>query len=250
MRADQIALQLYTVREAAQADFLGTLRKVAAMGYSAVELAGLHGVAPETVRQTLDELGMRAVSAHISLPELDAGLAPVIATMKTLGCDFVVVPWAPEERRNSVAAVQQLAADLNGWAARLRDEGLRMAYHHHDFEFAPLDGTTMWDVLTSAIDPALVGLEIDVYWAARGGHDPAALITRHAPGVPIIHLKDIAPGGTTDVPAGEGALDWAGILAAARAAGTAWYIVEQDNPADPLDNVRRAREHMIGYAEG
>ncbi len=245
MRTDQIALQLYTVRASAQADFLGTLRKVAAMGYGAVELAGLHGVAPAHVRQTLDELGIRAVSAHVSLPELAADLAAVVANMKTLGCDFVVVPWAPTERRDSVAAVQELAANLNGWAASLRDEGLRMAYHHHDFEFAPLDGTTMWEVLTAAIDPALVGLEIDVYWAARAGHDPAALIARHAPGVPLIHLKDIAPGGTADIPAGEGALDWDAILAAARAAGTAWYIVEQDHPADPLDDVRRAREQML-----
>lgn len=250
MNTSQIALQLYTVREPAQQDFLGTLRKVAAMGYGAVELAGLHGVSAAEVRQTLDELGMRAVSAHVSVPQLEADVGAVVAEMQTLGCDFVVVPWVPEELRDSAAAVQKLATNLNGWAARLRDVGLRTAYHHHDFEFAPLDGSTMWDVLTATIDPALVGLEIDVYWAARGGHDPAALITRHAPGVPLIHLKDIAHGGTADVPAGEGALDWETILAAARAAGVAWYIVEQDNPADPLDDVRRARELMVARAQG
>jgi sugar phosphate isomerase/epimerase len=249
MKPEQIALQLYTVREPAQHDFLGTLRKVAAMGYGAVELAGLHGVSAAVVRQTLDELGMRAVAAHVSVPQLEADFAAVVAEMQTLGCDVVVVPWVPAELRGSVAAVQQLAANLNGWAARLRDAGLRMAYHHHDFEFVPLDGSTMWDVLTATIAPALVGLEIDVYWAARAGHDPAALIARHAPGVPLIHLKDIAHGSTADVPAGAGALDWEAILAAARAAGVEWYIVEQDNPADPLDDVRRARELMIARAQ-
>lgn len=248
MRTDQIALQMYTVREPAQADFLATLRTVAAMGYGAVELAGLYGFSPATVRQTLDELGMRAVSAHVSLNEFEHDVDLVITNLQTLGCDFAVVPWAPAERHASVAAVQQLAADLNRWAERLQAAGLRMAYHHHDFEFAPLEETTMWDVLTAAVDPALVGLEIDVYWAARGGHDPVALINRHAASVVLIHLKDIAPDSTADVPAGTGALDWTAILAAADSAGATWYIVEQDNPVDALADVRHAREQMLAYA--
>lgn len=250
MRSEQIALQLYTVRQSAQQDFLGTLRKVAAMGYGAVELAGLHGLPAVQVRATLDELGVRAVSAHVALSDLESGLSAVVADMQTLGCEFVVVPWMPAERRTTAAAVQKIATTMNQWAATLRNEGLRLAYHHHSFEFEPLDGSTMWEIFTTAIDPALVGLEIDVYWAARGGHDPATLITRHAPGVPLIHLKDIAPGGTADLPAGEGAFDWEPILAAARAAGAEWYIVEQDHPADPLDDVRRAREQMVARAQG
>lgn len=250
MRANQIALQLYTVREPSRQDFLGTLRAVAALGYSAVELAGFYGLPATRVRETLDEQGLRAVSAHIVLPELSGRTDGVLADLRALGCDTLVVPWVDESRRGSTAAVRALAAELNSWGRRLRDEGLRTAYHHHDFEFQPLEGSTMWEILTAELDPTLVGLEIDVYWAARGGHDPAALINRHAPGVPLIHLKDMAPGGTADLPAGEGGLDWDAILAAARAAGTAWYIVEQDNPADPLDDVRRAREHMLARAQG
>lgn len=249
MRADQIALQLYTVREPSKRDFLATLREVAAMGYTAVELAGLYSVPAERVRQSLDELGVRAVSAHVALPELEARGSAAVAELQALGCAYVVVPWVAEDRRSSAAAVRALAADLNRWAARLRDEGLRLGYHHHAFEFAPLAGSTMWDMLTAELDPALVGLEIDVYWAARGGHDPAALIARHAPAVSLVHLKDLAAGDGADLPAGEGSLDWAAILGAARAAGAAWYIVEQDNPADPLDDSRRARAHMLGLAQ-
>lgn len=248
MRADQIALQLYTVREPSKRDFLATLREVAAIGYTAVELAGMYGVPAAQVRETLDASGVRAVAAHVGLPELAGDPARVAADLRALGCDYLVVPWVAEGHRASTAAVRALAAELNGWGRRLADEGLRVGYHHHDFEFKPLEGSSMWDVLTAELDPALVGLEIDVYWAARGGHDPAALIARHAPSISLVHLKDIAPGGTADLPAGEGALDWDAILAAARAAGAAWYICEQDNPRDPLDDVRRAREQMLGRA--
>lgn len=250
MRADQIALQLYTVRAAAQRDFLGTLREVAAMGYGAVELAGLHGVAVPQVRATLDELGLRAVAAHVGLEELEQRFAAAVADAQALGCSFVVLPWLAPARRGPAAAVQSLAATMNQWGRQLRDEGLRLAYHHHDFEFAPLEGSSIWALLTERLDPELVSLELDVYWVRRGGHDPAALISRHGPQVALMHLKDIAPDGAADMPAGEGALDWDGILAAARAAGTAWYIVEQDNPRDPLDDVRRARLQMLRRAQG
>lgn len=248
MRADQIALQLYTVRDAAKRDFLGTLAAVAAMGYTAVELAGLNGVPAARVRQALDEGGLTAVSAHVPLAELKDRRAAAVADLHALGCTQVVVPWVGDAHRAPVAAVTTLAAELNELGRRLADDGLRLAYHHHDFEFKPLEGTSMWEVLTTQLDPDLVGLEIDVYWAQRGGHDPAALIADHAASLGLIHLKDIARGGSADVPAGEGALDWEAILAAARAAGVAWYIVEQDNPRDALDDVRRARELMLGRA--
>lgn len=248
MRADQIALQLYTVRDAAKRDFLGTLREVGAMGYTAVELAGLHGLPAERVREALDANGLRAASAHVGLHELDERAAGAVADLRALGCGQLVVPWVPEGRRGSTAAVRALAAELNRWGQSLAGEGLRLAYHHHDFEFKPLEGTSMWEILTAELDPALVGLEIDVYWAARGGHDPAALIERHAPSVALVHLKDMEPGGTADWPAGEGSLDWEAILAAARAAGAEWYIVEQDNPQNPLEDVRRARELMLARA--
>lgn len=248
MRADQIALQLYTVRDSSKADFLGTLREVAAIGYGAVELAGLYGVPAERVRQTLDEHAMRAVSAHISLPELEQRPEGVVADLRALGCERIVVPWVGEGHRAPATAVRALATELNSWGLRLRDEGLQLAYHHHDFEFKPLDGSRMWDILTAELDPALVGLEIDVYWAKRGGNDPAALIARHAPMVQLIHLKDIDPVDSADLPAGEGALDWEAILSAARAAGAAWYIVEQDNPRDAIADVRRAREQMLRRA--
>jgi sugar phosphate isomerase/epimerase len=248
MRADQLGLQMYTVREPASRDFFATLRSVAAMGYRALELAGLYGHPAASVRAALDEYGLRAVAAHVPYGELSAHPAAVAAELHTLGCSYAVVPWVGEEHRNSAEAVRAFAADLNRIGLGLRKEGLQLAYHHHNFEFAPLEGSSMWEIFTPALDPAVVGLEIDVYWAQRAGRDPAELITRHAQATTLIHLKDIEPGGEADWPAGAGALDWESILAAARAADAAWYFVEQDNPADPLEDVRRARELMLARA--
>lgn len=247
MQTDQIALQLYTVREAAKRDFLGTLNAVADMGYRAVELAGLHGVPAAQVRAALDARGVRAAAAHVGLTDLTGGFAAAIADCRALGCKYIVVPWVPKEQYATPAAAQGLAATLNALGREVRAAGMQLAYHNHSFEFVPLGETTLWDLLTAALDPELVQLEIDVYWVDHGGRDPAATIARHAAAARLIHLKDRAPDGA-DAPAGTGGLDWAAILGAARAAGVRWYITEQDHPRDPLADSATAYRLMADLA--
>jgi sugar phosphate isomerase/epimerase len=244
MRKDQIALQLYTLREASKQDFIATLRKVAELGYRAVEPAGLYNVPAADVRATLDELGVRVISAHVPLDSLESNFAGTIADVQALGSPYVTVPFVAEARRATAADVSALAATLNELGQQARDSGLQLAYHHHAFEFAPLDSGTMWDILTAETDPGLVALQLDVFWAARGGKDPAALIAQHADRVRMLHLKDLGADGSSDVPAGTGSLDWDGILAAARAANVEWYICEQDNPGDAVEDSRLAYEKM------
>lgn len=235
-----IGVQLYTVRKPAAEDFPGVLRQLAAGGAQAVEFAGYGGMETPALQALLQELGLRVSGAHIPVAAWEGATEEGLATLKALGGQYAVVPWVPEERRNSLTAARTLAASLNVWAAAARMADLGFAYHHHAFEFDPLpdgDGATLFDVLVAETDPALVGFEIDVYWAARGGQDPAALLRRMSGRAPLMHLKDMGPAPDfIDVPAGEGSLDWGDIRAAARESGVRWEIVEQDNP-DPNDPV-------------
>ena len=72
MHADQIALQLWTVRSLTAVDLPGALRAVASAGYTAVELAVLPETPLEDVRRLLDESGLRPVASHepIELPAI------------------------------------------------------------------------------------------------------------------------------------------------------------------------------------
>ncbi len=249
---DRIALQLYTLREEAQHDLVGVLKTAAGIGYRAVEFAGLQGVEPSLVRGALDALGMVTAAAHVPLPRWEGEPDAVLAELATIGCPTAVVPWLPPERRGGRAAAQALAGQLNALAQRCADAGFAFAYHNHDFEFAALpdaegDATTMFDVLVAETDPALVGFELDLYWAAVAGVDPGALLARMAGRVPLVHLKDMGQetnerGIPADLPVGQGTLDWAALAPAAQAAGAQWFIVEQDNPNpdDPVGDVRAA----------
>ena len=246
MRADQIALELYTVRELAKQDFPGTLRKVAEVGYGAVELAGYHGVPVAELRAVMDEVGLRAMAAHVPIGDFENRLGDALAELKTLGCEFAIVPWLAPERRGA-DEVPRLAEAFNRWGAACRDEGLRFGYHNHDFEFAPMNGGTQLDALLAATDPELVALELDVGWSEFSGVDSVALLRRLGPRVPLLHVKDLAEGGEgRDVAVGDGTIAWEPILAAATAAE--WYVVEQDNPGDAMEDIRRSLRHLQGLA--
>jgi sugar phosphate isomerase/epimerase len=245
MQTNQIALQLYTVRDHTAKDMLNTLRHIAQMGYRAVEFAGYGDATPRDIRAALDEHGLRAISAHVSFEALQTQSARVFADLHTLGCAHVVVPSVGAEHRGTVAQVRQLAQLLNQLGAQCRQAGLQLGYHNHAFEFAALDGGTMWDVLTTTTDPALVTLELDVYWAQYAGVDPVALIRQGRGRMPLLHIKDMAADAArADVPIGEGTFSWPDIFRAGAAAGTQWYVVEQDNPRDSLPDVERSLRYL------
>jgi sugar phosphate isomerase/epimerase len=168
--------------------------------------------------------------------------------MAELGCPRVIVPWMPEADRASAADVGRFAAELGDHGRRLAVDGIALGYHNHDFEFKALEGTTVWDVLLAGLPPE-VELELDVYWAAVGGRDPVTEIGAIADRVRMLHMKDRAAGSPPrDAPVGEGSLAFPAIIEAARSAGVDWYIVEQDEPAEPLANIATSLRYLESLA--
>lgn len=250
MKKEQIALQLYTVRDVAAQDFVGMLRQVAAIGYRAVELAGFGGLAVADVREALDRCGLRAMAAHVAYAQFEERASGVLADLKALGCDFAVVPSLPREYRTDERLLHAAAKNFNDWGQLAQEVGLRFAYHNHAFEFAPLGSTTPYDILVNETDPALVNFEIDLFWAQYGGADPQALNRRLTGRAPLLHVKDMAAGEErADTPVGTGILPWDQLLATGEAAGAEWYIVEQDHPKNSLEDVRTSLQNLEAMAK-
>ena len=249
MRTDQIALQLYTVRRIAADDLPGTLDAVAAAGYRAVEVAGLPALPPDELARRLDDAGLSAIAAHESIEALRRDWEGIADRLATIGCQRAIVPWLPEEERRTADDVRRFAAELGGYARRLGGSGISLGYHNHAFEFAALEDTTVWAILLAELSPE-VELELDVYWAAVGGRDPVAEIAATAGRVRLLHMKDRAGGSEPhDAPPGEGDLPFPAIVTAGRTAGVEWYVVEQDEPGDPLADIARARRYLETLAD-
>lgn len=248
MRRDQIALQLYTVRDLAREDLGGTLREVAAAGYRFVEVAGIAESAETGLPPLLRDAGLSAIAVHRGLEALRVSVAAAADRLDELDCRRLVVPSLPDDERTTADGVRRLAHELNEIARRLADRGIRLGYHNHAAEFRPLDGTTMWQVLLAELAPE-IELEVDVYWASIGGRDPVEVIREGGARVRLLHMKDRAAGEEPrDAPAGGGTLDMAAIVRGGRDAGVEWYIAEQDEPSDALNDIATARQNLEALA--
>jgi len=246
-----VGLQFYTVRDEAAKDFAGAMRRVAALGYAGVELAGTGGLSAAAMRDLLAETGLALAGSHVPVTEFETNLDDVIAYYAAVGALRVGVPYLPGERQNP-EGFRALAAMMNAVGARLREAGMGLYYHHHAFEFDKHDAgdgvVTGMDILLRETDPALVTIECDVYWVRHAGLDPAAFIRQHAGRFPLVHLKDMTPEGSeghTFAEVGEGVIDFAPIFAASEAQDVEWYIVEQDRCARPcFESARMSLENL------
>lgn len=234
MKKDQIAIQLYTLREQAAADFEATMAAVAEAGYTAVEFAGFHNLPAAQVNNILQANGLRAAAAHIPMTAFLENFEQTAEDLVTIGAAWGIVPWvSPEDRSEKV--LRGYAEHFNDFATRLRMAGVKFGYHNHDFEFSVRtdSGKTLFDTLVENTEPDSVYFELDAFWAAVGGSDPERVIRQHGNRIGLLHLKDGKLGETErgmDLPFGQGDLDWDGILHAAREVNVSWYITEQDNP--------------------
>jgi sugar phosphate isomerase/epimerase len=235
----RISVQLWTLRDAitGQPGFEVVLTRLAQYGYERVELAGEYG--GKTAAQLgafLDGLGIRASSSHDGISSSSSTLATKLERAVILGQQYVVVPWL---NPSPVLADWQMWADqMNAEAAEAKRWGLRYGYHNHAHEFT-IDlggGVTPWDVLTERLDPRLVHLEVDLYWAYTGGVNSGAAdplrftidVVRSAPQrVLQYHVKD-RDGSTGDMcDLGTGVIDFPAIF---RKHTVQEYIVENDTP--------------------
>ena len=231
----KLGLQLYSVRDEAEKDLPGVLGTVAKMGYQGVEFAGFFGHDLGQLRHHLDALGLVAIGTHTRYPDIEQDIERVMADHHTLGASFCTVPYY---KAGSVDDWRGFAETLNVFGGRFKGAHITLSYHNHHFEFEPVEGTTPYAILREICDPTLVGLELDVAWAQKGGHAPAPLLESLGDRCPLIHLKDVSDAGA-DVDIGTGRVDMRAVLKAADQVGVVWGIVERDSASPPtLDSAK------------
>jgi sugar phosphate isomerase/epimerase len=245
-RLTRIGLQLYTVRREMQNDLEGTLARVAEIGFREVELAGLFGRSPSGFRSALDGNGLRAPSMHVDLPEIQKDFEKTVESGLALGVNYVVCAWLAPEDRKSLDQYRKHAATFNRAGEDAKEAGLEFGFHCHDFEFVPIEGVVPYDLLLKETDPALVRMEMDLYWVAKAGVDPLRYFRDHPGRFPLVHVKDMDPSpekGFTEV--GKGVIDFKRIFAQSNLAGIRHYFVEQDETKGPaIESARESYRHL------
>lgn len=270
-----VGLQLYSLRDEAAQNLDKTLAKVSEMGYTGIEFAGLYGHEPDEVRELLKKYGLAAVSAHIPLPELLAGISGTVHAYKTIGCPFIAIPWLEEARRPGHELYDDTLDAIRQIGAECKKQGLQLLYHNHDFEFIKTGDEYALDQMYASIPADLLQTELDTCWVRVGGEDPAAYLRKYAGRAPVVHLKDFymekpddgpkyeligvrpdtAAGARTSFEfraVGFGLQDMPSILKASQDAHAQWLIVELDRPPagqSAEEAVRASRDYLTaqGY---
>ncbi|ESQ91574.1 transcriptional initiation protein Tat [Asticcacaulis sp. AC460] len=236
-----IGVQLYTVRDAFNADPLATLQKLKTIGFAEVETAGLAGRTAKEIRGFLDQVGLKAVSSHVPHDDWFTRTEAALDEVATLGGTYAVLPWLSPDRRKDWA---KLGEQMNGWADLAKPRGITVAYHNHDFEFAKTEsGELPFHILLETTDPAKVAIELDCYWASFAGHDPIHVLHEHGDRIKALHLKDKnADGKMTSV--GSGVIDYASVLKLGKEKGVTNVFVEHDNPTDAFASIKASYDYL------
>lgn len=243
-------LQLYTLRDMMEKSVADTLKLVAGVGYGDVEFAGYFGHSAADIRKLLDANGLAAPSVHVPLEVLRSALPQVIKDAKVIGYQYIVLPWLSEEQRgDSVDNYKKLAVELNGFAKPIKDAGLQLAYHNHDFELLPVKGGVPYDVLLSETDQDLVKMELDLFWAVKAGVDPLKLFAANPGRFPLVHVKDMAKDGAM-VDVGTGTIDFKAIFAKAEQAGIRHQFIEHDNSNNRIATIRQGYQALSQVLKG
>jgi sugar phosphate isomerase/epimerase len=246
-----IALQTYTLRDAFEADFVGTMKAVADIGYKGVEVGGMYGQEPKEYVKLVADLGMAVCSNHGALPTPES-LGEIVDLQQALGSVRLVSGFGPDDMK-TVDGCKACAAKLQQGAELLKPHGISVHVHNHFWEFHRVeDGRYPYDILLAEA-PDLLS-QLDLYWVTFGGADAVEVLGKYGARVELLHVKDGLLGGEYHFKAlGTGEVDLPAAIGAADPTVVEWLIVEQDlSDGDMMADVKISYQFLIsnGLAAG
>ena len=249
---DQLGAQLYTVRSSMQtpSGIKNSLKKVADIGYRAVQLSGQGPIDPRELARMIEDNDLTVAATHMNWQRFLNDIDAVIEEHKILNCRHSAIGGIPEDYR-SLEGLDRFLSEVGPVAETLRAEGIDFSYHNHSQELARYGDQTWLEMLYSRSDPELLKAELDVYWIQAGGGDPALWIEKIGDRQPLLHLKDMAVLSNRQqrfAEIGQGNMNWDRILESARNVGARWYLVEQDScyDRDPFDSLAISYHFLKG----
>ena len=238
--AQEIGLQLYSLRREIPKDVPGSLALINSWGIKEIEGGGTYGMTMDEFKALLKKNKLKMVSVGADYNELAKDPAAVAAKAKEFGAKYVMCAWIPHNGTDFTLTDAEKAIEVFQKAGKvLAAQGISLCYHAHGYEFRPYEGGTLFDLMVKKLDPAYVNFEMDVFWVKHPGQDPVALLKKYPNRFPLMHLKDRRPGtegnqfGTADdetnVVLGAGDVGIGGIMKVARQYGVKHFFIEDES---------------------
>lgn len=269
----KIGLQLYSVRDEMANDVYATLKKVKEIGYDYVEFAGFYNIEAVEMKKMLDEIGLTAISVHQNAPGFLEKSEYWIDYYKTLGITNVAIPWMSKDNLlvENKEAFEKTMADFKKMSDMLKENGITLSYHNHEFEFESTNGKYILDNLYETLGEDVLKTQLDLCWVKYGGEDPVKYINKYAKRCPTVHFKDFTcktfnAGAAYALidndgkaknqrevdqfkfkPLGDGLQEFGPIVEAVKASVAQYAIVEQDagfEEMSSIESVKKSRKYL------
>ncbi|MDD3766118.1 MAG: sugar phosphate isomerase/epimerase [Eubacteriales bacterium] len=271
MKNFKIALQLYSIRDEMEKDMDAALKAVKEMGYDFVEFAGYFGRSAQEVKELLDKHGLKCHSVHQAIGIFEKEGQSAIDFLKTIGAKYCAIPWYDVNELKGTEKWPETSELFNKVGKALKENGIQMLYHNHDFEFNKFEGKFLLDWMFEEIPAEYLQPQIDTCWVHYAGYNPSEYILKYSGRVSVVHLKDfvcknlgsgpvyglIDEAGTEKrtsredngfeyKPLGLGIQNIPDILKAAEKAGAEYLVVEQDESLDlpTLEAAKISRDYL------
>ena len=230
MGARSFGIQLWTVKEDMTANAKDTLAKLAGYGYQQIEsFEGGKGMFwgwnHLEFKKYMDDLGMSIVSSHCNyLLDFERKAAEAAE----IGMKYLICPWKGPQK--SIDGFKKAAAEFNKAGEICKKNGIRFAYHNHDYSFKIIDGLLPQEVMMNETDSSLVDFEMDIYWVVAAGEDPMQWFKKFPGRFKLCHVKDLkkTAKGQESVQIGRGVIDYPAILSRGIQSGLSYLIIEQE----------------------
>lgn len=236
--AQEIALQLYSLRNEMKEDVKGSHQLVADWGIKYIEGGGTYGMELEAYKNLISGLGLSMIAVGADYNQLKDNPQEIIDNAKAFGAKYATCFWIPHPSGQfSDKEMQEAIQVFNRAGKILKDAGITLTYHPHGYEFKPYGKRTLFDKML--VEANQFEFNMDVYWVKMGGGDPLAIMKKYPKKFPLLHLKDRAhgtPGNTngqgdveTNVVLGTGDVDIRGLIKQAKKVGTKYLIIEDES---------------------
>lgn len=240
MQAQEIGLQLYSLREQFKTDVPGTLAQIKSWNIKEIEGGGTYGLSTGEYKKLLAQNNLKMISVSADFDALAKDPQPAIDEAKTFGAKYIVCFWIPHNDDDfTIADVKKAIAVFENAGKKIHAAGLSFCYHPHGYEFRPYENGTLFDYFVQYTNPGYVNFEMDVFWVKQPGQDPVALLQKYPDRFLMLHLKDRKPGtentqdGQADeesnVVLGQGDVNIAAVMEAAKKTGIKYYFIEDES---------------------
>lgn len=239
--AQEIGIQLYSLRNQFKTDVPGTLATIKSWGITEIEGGGSYGLPMEEYKKMLAANNLKMVSVGADFNTLATNPQKAVDEAKAFGAKFIMCAWVPHNGTDfTIDDIQKAITVFNTAGKLMHENGISFCYHPHGYEFRPYEDGTLFDHLVKNTNPDYVNFEMDVFWVKHPGQDPVALLQKYPKRFLMLHLKDRKPGtegnqnGTADdatnVVLGQGDVNIAGVMKAAKKIGIKHYFIEDESP--------------------